>query len=247
MKRNVDVPVLIFIFIASCQLSYQPQSVQYTDYRINHRAAADTGFASFLKPYSDSVHNSMQMVIGTAETSLHKKQPEGTLGNLLADALLESARKKFNIPVSAAFLNPGGIRMAYIKAGPVTVGNIYEVMPFDNLMALQEIKGSVLQKFLDLTAAKGGWPVAGLTMKIKSNKAADIWIGGVPFDENAYYYVVNSDYIVNGGDNCDMLKAVPATITGYLVRDAFIDYFREQQTAGRKITAPTGGRVSYVQ
>ena len=247
MKRIVAVPILIFIFIASCRLSYQPQSVQYTDYRINHRAAADTGFATFLKPYSDSVQASMRMVIGTVETTLQKKQPEGTLGNFLADALLGGARKKMNVPVNAAFLNPGGIRMPYIKAGPVTVGNIYEVMPFDNLMALQEIKGSVLQKFLDLTAAKGGWPVAGLTMKIKNNKAADIRIGGAPFDANAYYYVVNSDYIVNGGDNCDMLKAVPATITGYLVRDVFIDYFRERQTGGKKITEPTGGRVSYVQ
>ena len=102
-------------------------------------------------------------------------------------------------------------------------------------MALQEIKGSVLQEFLDLTAAKGGWPVAGLTMKIKNNKAADIWIGGEPFDANTYYYVVNSDYIVNGGDNCNMLKAVPATITDYLVRDAFIDYFRSSQLWRKKL------------
>lgn len=41
--------------------------------------------------------------------------------------------------------------------------------------------------------------MAGLTMKIKNNKAADIWIEGEPFDTNTYYYVVNPDYIVNRG------------------------------------------------
>jgi 2',3'-cyclic-nucleotide 2'-phosphodiesterase (5'-nucleotidase family) len=247
MKRNISVPILTFIFIASCQLSYQPQSVQYADYRIKNPGETDTGIAAFLKPYSDSVHKSMHTVIAMAETALQKKQPEGTLGNFLADALFEMAAEKFNVHIDAAFLNPGGIRMAYIAKGPVSVGNIYEVMPFDNLVALQQLKGNVLQEFLDLTAAKGGWPVAGLTMKINNNKATDIVIGGRPLNANAYYNIVNSDYIVNGGDNCDMLKAIPATITGYLVRDAFIDYFSNWNKQEKKITAKIESRVSYAQ
>jgi hypothetical protein len=40
------------------------------------------------------------------------------------------------------------------------------------------MKGSVLQQFLDLTAARGGWPVAGITMHIKDNKAVDVMING---------------------------------------------------------------------
>lgn len=245
MKGNIFVPVLIFIFIASCQLSYQPQSVQYADYRIKDTGEANSDIAAFLKPYSDSVHKSMHTIIAMVETTLQKKQPEGTLGNVLADALFEMAAEKFNVRIDAAFLNPGGIRMAYIEKGPVSVGNIYEVMPFDNLMVLQHIKGNVLQEFLDLTAAKGGWPVSGLTMKIKDNKAIDIVVGGKPLNTDAYYNIVNSDYIVNGGDNCNMLKAVPATTTGYLVREAFIDYFSNRSKEGKKIMAKIESRVSY--
>ncbi|HRO46823.1 5'-nucleotidase C-terminal domain-containing protein [Agriterribacter sp.] len=247
MKKSISVPILAFIFIASCRLSYQPQSVQYTDYRISSTGNTDTSFAAFLKPYGDSVHKRMQVVVATAATTLQKKQPEGTLGNFLADALLESAAERFDIHIDAAFLNPGGIRMAYIGSGPVTIGNIYEVMPFDNLMALQEVNGKVLQAFLDLTAAKGGWPVAGLTMKIKDKKATDIIIGGKSLNVNAHYNIVNSDYIVNGGDNCDMLKAIPAKTTDYLIRDAFIDYFSKQDAQGKKIAAQIEGRVSYAQ
>ena len=50
----------------------------------------------------------MQIVIGTAETTLQKKQPEGTLGNFLGLMLYCQAPEKFNVPVNAAFLNPGG-------------------------------------------------------------------------------------------------------------------------------------------
>lgn len=89
--------------------------------------------------------------------------------------------------------------------------------------------------------------MAGLTMKIKNSKATDIIIGGRPLNVNAYYNIVNSDYIVNGGDNCDMLKAVPATITGYLVRDAFIDYLSSRNKEGKKVTAKIESRVSYDQ
>lgn len=247
MKKSISVPILIFIFIASCGLSYQPQSVQYTDYRIKNSGTTDTSFAAFLKPYGDKVHKSMQIVLATAGNTLQKKQPEGTLGNLLADALFESAAEKFDTHIDAAFLNPGSIRLPYIKSGTVTVGNIYEVMPFDNLIALQELEGRVLQSFLDHTALKGGWPVAGLTMKIKDNKATDVKIDGKPLDVNAQYNIVNSDYIVNGGDNCYMLKRIPAKIISYLVRDAFIDYFSKQNAEGKKITTQIEGRVSYAQ
>lgn len=203
--------------------------------------------AAFLKPFGDSVHKHTGMIIGVAGTALFKKQPEGTLGNVLADALLESAARKLNERIDAAFLNPGGIRRPTVAAGPVTVGDMFEVMPFDNLIVLQEVTGTVLQTFLDLTAAKGGWPVAGVTMKISKNKATDVKIGGKPLDRNASYRIVNADYVANGGDNCDMLKAVPALLTDYLVRDAFIDYFSLQYTQGKKIVAQTQGRVTYAQ
>lgn len=247
MKRKIYAAILPCIIILSCRLSYQPRSVQYSTYHVAGQHLLDTSFVSFLQPYGDSLHSVMQIVLATAKTTLQKKQPEGTLGNFLADALRESAAEIFNTPVDAAFLNPGGIRKSYLKSGTITVGNLYEIMPFDNLVALQEISGRVLQDFLNLTAAKGGWPVAGITMKIKNNKAVDVKIGANPLDSNARYRIVNSDYIVHGGDNCDMLKVIPAKIADYLVRDAFIDYISKQNAQGKSITSRIEDRVSYAQ
>lgn len=54
--------------------------------------------------------------------------------------------------------------------GDVTRGRIFEIMPFDNLLILQKLKGTVLQEFLDIIATDGGWPVAGITMQIKMGR-----------------------------------------------------------------------------
>ncbi|MBX2925785.1 MAG: 5'-nucleotidase C-terminal domain-containing protein [Chitinophagaceae bacterium] len=247
MKRNDSVLVLLFIFLASCYSSYQPHSVQYKDYRITYPERIDSTFVDFLKPYRDSVNSTMNIVLAEAEATLQKKRPEGELGNFLADALLSVSQQQFNEPVDAAFVNYGGIRSASLAKGDITIGKVYELMPFDNVVTLQRLKGNVLQEFLDHVAALGGWPVSGLTMKIKGKQAVDVLIKGTPLDKNKVYNIVNSDYIANGGDNCVMLRNIPVVSTGYLMRDAFIEYIKQQHRNGKKINAVIENRVSYAE
>lgn len=120
-------------------------------------------------------------------------------------------------------------------------------MPFDNLLILQKIKGSVLQQLLDLTADKGGWPMAGLTMQIKDKKAVNVIIGGKPIDPDRVYTIANSDFIANGGDNADMLRPIPQITNGYLMRDAIFDYISKLKSQGKNITATIENRVTNAQ
>ena len=76
----------------------------------------------------------MNTVIGFSTIGLTKKLPESGLGNLIADAMKEMAQKKYATKVDAAFVNYGGIR-SYIPKGEITIGKIFEIMPFDNLIA----------------------------------------------------------------------------------------------------------------
>lgn len=71
MKRNISVPESGFIFIASCQLPYQPQSVHYADCCINKSDETDISVAAFLKPYSYRVHAYTFM----DKTMIHKNKP----------------------------------------------------------------------------------------------------------------------------------------------------------------------------
>lgn len=231
----------------SCHTPYQSQSLQYKSYRISDSQSNDPAMTSLLKPYSENVNKTMNDVIGQAEISLDKKQPECTLGNFMVDALYVMGAEKYNTKVDAAFINYGGIRLTQLPAGNITNGKIFELMPFDNLLILQKLKGSVLQQLLDITAAKGGWPVAGITMQIKDKKAINVMVGGKPLDPEAVYTTVNSDFIANGGDNADMLRSIPQIANGYLVRDALIDYIKKLKNDGHNVSAKIENRVTNAQ
>lgn len=250
MKKNPRFALLLLIFVVtgfSCNTTYQSQTLQYATYRINEKQAKDSSVLIFLQPYSDNVNRTMNDVIGVAETSMDKKQPESTLGNFMVDAFLVMAAEKYNTKVDAAFLNFGGIRLTQLAAGNVTTGKIFELMPFDNLLLLQHLKGNILQQFLDLTAERGGFPLAGITMQIKDKKAVNVKIGGKPLDPNATYVTANSDFLANGGDNADMLRNIPQITNGYLMRDAIIDYIKKLKSQGKNISAKIENRVTYAQ
>jgi len=249
MKKNflhcLVIPVVLS-FILSCNTAYQSQSLQYKTYPVSG-TEQDPGLLTIIKPYSDSVNKSMNDVVGVADITLEKKLLEGTLGNFMVDAFFVMAKEKYNVPVDAAFLNHGGIRLTQLPAGNVTRGKIFELMPFDNLLILQKLKGDVLQQLLDLFASRGGWPVAGITMQIKDKKAVNVMIGGKPLDLNATYTTANSDFMANGGDNADMLRPIPQITNGYLMRDAIFDYIKKLKSQGKNISANIENRVTNAQ
>lgn len=250
MKRHtLFAPVLLFFIISgsSCNTTYQSQSVQYKSYRIGDAGPKDSALLGFLEPYRNTVDKTMNGVVGIAEESLDKSQPESKLGNFMADAMLVMASEKYNTMADAAFINFGGIRLTQLPKGEVTTGKVFELMPFDNLLILQKMKGDVLQQFLNLTAAKGGWPCAGISMQIKDKKAVNVMIGGKPLDPGRLYTIVNSDFIANGGDNADMLRPIPQVSNGYLMRDAVIDYIKKLKGQGKNINATIENRVTNAQ
>jgi 2',3'-cyclic-nucleotide 2'-phosphodiesterase (5'-nucleotidase family) len=238
----------IFLFAAallfSCKTFYQPSSLQYKDYRISSGAQANSDIVSLLKPYSDSVNRNMNEVVAVAGMAFEKKQPEGTLGNLLTDAMLAKAKENYNTHVDAAFINAGGIRLNSLAAGNISKGKVYEVSPFDNVLVLLKVNGKILQQMLDVAASKGGWPCAGASYQLKDKKAVNIKIAGNPVAENGEYVIALVDYIANGGDNCDMLRTIPQTNNGGLFRDAVIAYLSDQHKQGKKIFAQLENRVS---
>jgi 2',3'-cyclic-nucleotide 2'-phosphodiesterase (5'-nucleotidase family) len=203
----------------------------------------DSSIQNFLQPYKDQMTESMSTVLATLTTDLEKKQPECTLGNFMADAMYLMAEKKYGIHPDAAFMNYGGIRLPYLKAGTITRGKIYELFPFDNILVLVKLKGNIFKQFLDHISARGGWPVAGMTMQIQNNKATNVKIGGAALDEEKEYIIAIGDYTANGGDDASMLKGLPQINNGYLMRDALIDY----AVYLKNIQVQLEKRVSYVE
>jgi 2',3'-cyclic-nucleotide 2'-phosphodiesterase (5'-nucleotidase family) len=244
MTRITPVLWLYILLMASaCKTYYTPDSVGWRDYNVSSKQAADSGMVVFLRPYSDIINQTMNHVIAEVAETLEKKQPNGSLGNVLTDAMLAMAEKKFGKKVDAVFINNGGIRLPSLPKGTLTIGKVYELMPFDNLVILQQLNGKQLQEFLDHIAKRDGWPVSGLTYDIKNDKAINVAIQGKPIQEQLVYTIGNSDFIANGGDDCVMLKRINQENKNILLRDAFIEYFTEMGAQGKKITPPVGNRV----
>ncbi|RFM26186.1 5'-nucleotidase C-terminal domain-containing protein [Deminuibacter soli] len=243
MKLHLSVTLLTFWVIA-CTNAKRTVQVQYRDYELRASYRTDSVMQQFLQPYTDSLYRYMHTIIGFATFTMYKKQPESALGNFLADGMRAMAEKKAGVHISAAFINYGGIRSA-IQKGEVSVEDIYALMPYNNVIVVQKCKGSIVRSLLDHVAGRSGWPCSGISMKIRSRQAQDIVIDGAPLNENAWYYIANTDYIAGGGDNCLMLRGQEQVSSNYLFSDAMVGYVQSLTQNGKAIGAAVENRITY--
>jgi len=210
----------------------------------------DSALLAIINPYKSSLDSEMNEIIGYSERYLTKELPEGLLNNLIADIVLIEANKTikekgFDIKADISLLNNGGLR-ASIPSGAITTRNIFELMPFDNQLFVLELDGKSIRKLFDFVASSKGLPLAGAKMGIKDDKAADILVNNVPFDESKNYCVVTSDYLANGGDKMSFFNnPVKKVNINYLVRDAIIAYIKEQNKKGKVIDAKLDKRIYF--
>ncbi len=234
------------ILLNACTTSYQITEVQDSllsfdkDY-----IQQDTLIELAIQPYRESLEKSMNEVLVVAEEDLVKAKPSSNLGNLLSDALLYMTEEYTQEKVDLAIINYGGIRVPSINKGPVTLGNVFELMPFDNLLVSVKINGATLKILLDKIAAGGGWPIAGASFIIKNNEAQQVKIQGEAINESKMYHVALSDYLANGGDNLSMLIPLQQIHSNVLLRDAFIAYFKHINSKGETLPSITEQRISY--
>ena len=204
----------------------------------------DPAFSDMIDTYSAAVKKEMDVVIGTCPSAIRKGAPESPLGNLTGDALVWMAEEKYGVQADVGLYNSGGIR-AEISAGDLTVGDVYAVYPFDNVLSLVTLKGSDLMRLFDYVASCGGLPISkSVKMVIKDKKVKSVTVNGQPVDNNKVYTVATIDYLVNLG-RYGLENAVSRNDSPDIIRDNFVEYFRylAQQNGGR-ITAFKDGRIT---
>jgi 2',3'-cyclic-nucleotide 2'-phosphodiesterase (5'-nucleotidase family) len=173
--NNFFFPFLLFLFLG-CKTAFIPaKQVESRSYSIKDSLASDTVSAIeiFLKPYRDSITGIINEVVGVAEGDFHKEKGVGSLGNLIADALYETA-SKINHDCIGAIFNSGGIRIPDLMKGNITKGKLLELLPFDNEMVILEVRGDVLEKWMNTIGGKGGWPIkfgTSINRQIRNKKA----------------------------------------------------------------------------
>jgi 2',3'-cyclic-nucleotide 2'-phosphodiesterase (5'-nucleotidase family) len=202
----------------------------------------DAGAAAIIQPYHDKVLAQMQEVLGVAPVALSKNPGENLIVNFVADLQRTTAAQALHEPVALSVMTNGGMRAA-LPAGPITLGNVFELMPFENELMVLDAPGPVVQQLFDY-AAPIRMAVSGAVYTVDANKhPQNILIGGQPFDPTKTYSIAISDYLAGGGDNMIFLKTVVPRHTGLLLRSAIADHIRALTKAGQPITASIEGRV----
>ncbi len=138
----------------------------------------------------------------------------------------EFARKN-NYPLpELAILNHNGLRNS-IDSGVITLGEIYEVMPFDNEIVLIILSGSQMIELFDYIAKIGGTPFSGGELYIDSNTFNKASINGNAFDSRRSYCIATVDFMQTGGDGFNMLRNPKRIIqTGTFLRDVIVEQMK---------------------
>lgn len=229
----------------SCNHSFALYDVEDSAVKLTQAyTEQDQKIEAAIQPYRAELAATMNEVVVVSSGNLVKAKPSSPLGNLLADATKAMASDLLAEDIDIGIMNYGGIRVPSISAGNVTIGNVYELMPFDNYLVVLRLKGSELQHLFDAIAAGGGWPIAGAKFTISEGRATQIMLKGSSLDLDREYSVAISDYLANGGDHLDMLKGIAQESTNILLRDAFMAYFRKLHEQGKQLPLDNEIRIS---
>lgn len=199
-----------------------------------------------LKPYKDKVDAMMYEVIGTSEMKMVKGAPESLLSNLVASVLQEAGAEVLGKPADMGLVNLGGLRNILPK-GDITVGEVFEILPFENSLCVLTMKGSDMKRLLKAIASLHGEGVSGIRLEItKKGELLNATIGGKPIVDDQLYTVATIDYLADGNGRMDAFlqaqkRECPENAT---LRGLFLDYIRKQTAAGKVITSSLDGRIT---
>ncbi|MCO6048802.1 5'-nucleotidase C-terminal domain-containing protein [Mesorhizobium sp. RP14(2022)] len=190
---------------------------------------------------------------GSRETC---RAQECAMGDLIADAMLDRTKGQ---GVTIALQNGGGVR-ASIDEGPITMGEVLTVLPFQNTLATFQLSGADLVSSLEagvsaIDEGKGKFPqVAGLRFKLDTSKPANSGrVSGVEVQENGNwgpidpaktYTIATNNFTRNGGDDYELFKnnARNAYDFGASLEQVVADYLG----ANRPYEPRTDGRIQLV-
>jgi 2',3'-cyclic-nucleotide 2'-phosphodiesterase (5'-nucleotidase family) len=215
--------------------------------------------------YKPAISAKEKTVVGTAAVELKGGNPaartaETNLGNLVADGMLAKA-KTINPNTVIALQNGGGVRTT-LPAGPITLANVFTVLPFGNALAIMDLKGSEIKAALELgvrvapATANGAFlQVSGMkftydSTKPEGQKVQSILVKGndgtyTELDVTKNYFVATNIFTAKGGDGYTMLAEAYAegrvSEPGFVDWEIFQDYIAAQPN--KTVSPQVEGRI----
>jgi 2',3'-cyclic-nucleotide 2'-phosphodiesterase (5'-nucleotidase family) len=181
----------------------------------------------------------LQVVGETGVALTRHADRESVLGDVIADAMRESAHAEI------AIQNSGAIR-ADIPAGRITMEQVYTALPFDDVLVAMDLSGAALLGLLEksISRDKGILQVSGLKVSYDvvgagGKRVKEVRVNGAPLEASRMYRVVTNDFLAAGGDRVSGFRSGRNVTYGAAVRDAFIAYLKRHSP----LTPRTEGRI----
>ncbi len=170
--------------------------------------APSATIAATLAPYRERAQARRAEPLGFSlkQKMSRRYRDESPLGALLADLIREGASLVKGEPVDFALQNGGGIR-SDLPVGALTYGDLFEIVPFDNRLAIIRAPGRVLSDLfaLNMGSASGVLVPSGLVVTARcAGDAIQVALSdsvGRPLLPDRVYTVAVSDFLAAGGDN----------------------------------------------
>jgi 2',3'-cyclic-nucleotide 2'-phosphodiesterase (5'-nucleotidase family) len=231
------VLLLTFASLISCaEKKYHITRIEGKEIAITDKNPEVADIENFIKPYRNTIDKDLSLVLANAPETIDKSGEWQTpMGNFLSDITFDKSNLVFQLrekkTIDICVLNHGGIR-TIIPKGDVTARNAFEIMPFENSAIVVGMKGEQILEIVNyIITEKKPHPMKGITFTIaKDNQPKNVLVNGKAIENDKVYYVVTSDYLVNGGDNMLFFKKNVAKYDlEYKLRNIIIDYFKENK------------------
>lgn len=167
------------------------------------KLSADEEVAAIIDKAKEEVAPLKNKVLGQTTYDLqHEKFSLSVLGQWVTDSMLYKAH------ADIAFENGGGLRSG-IPSGKITLGSLYQVIPFDNTLVTMELTGRQVMEVLEHGIDNkqiGMLQFSGLIVEVDRSLPAGMKITRVRLSDGSRlrltktYKVVINDFMAQGGD-----------------------------------------------
>ncbi len=205
---------------------------------------SDPKVENILRGYSSRLDATFKEVLGEALVFMDGERgriryEETNLGNYVTDIMRE------HTGADVALLNAGSLR-ASLNRGPVTMADVFKVMPYPNEIIVVKATGAAILEALARSVRDsrededGGFlHVSGVRFRVRGRKVEDVVVGKAPLDPERTYSVTVTDFVYSGGDGHRAFVGKPATMTGLPLRELIVDTIRKRKT----VEASVEGRI----
>jgi 2',3'-cyclic-nucleotide 2'-phosphodiesterase (5'-nucleotidase family) len=196
------------------------------------RERKENEISKLVAEFGEKIDKEYGEVIGTLQADWKRGRGESALGQYVCDAMRESGSAQWGVT------NSSGLRKD-LAAGPVKKIDIFEILPFRNVLCTFTVKGKDLRAFVtryagEIADGRSSVQLTGIHATWKRNGDAvmldTLLVAGKPVADGGEYTGATSDFVINQADKYLGFKPENVVYTANTMFNVVVDKVRRDKT-----------------